>query len=308
MKIAALLARYFYAHRELNLPGIGSFYLDKAVSVPDVNDKNFREFLKYIQFSQKPVLKPDEPFIEFIRAQTGKIRPLAESDLESYLADGKLLLNIGKPFHIEGIGSLQKNKTGQYEFTPGEPMLERLESLQEHKVVEKDVKRIPTYDDSQQRTSTHNTQRRVLLIGTLAVIALAIILWGGYTLYSKKADTSPATSIAVPDSLPANTDTQQTTPPPVDSSALAAAKPTISAGHYKFIFETTSKKTRALTRYEQVKKLSPSIQLETTDSTIFNITVTLPGTPADTTWLKDSLNAWYYGTKPVKVRIDPDGR
>lgn len=307
LKIALLLARFFYQHRELNLPGIGSFFLDKAVSVPDVTDKNFREFLKYIQFSQKPVLKPDEVFIDFIRAQTGKIRPLAESDLESYLADGKLLLNIGKPFHIEGIGSLQKNKSGQYEFTPGEPMLERFESLQEEKDHEKHPRRKPTYDESQHRTTVHNTQRRVLLIGTLGVIALAIILWGGYSLYTKKAATSPATSVAVQDTAPV-ADTPKATTPPIDSNALAVSKPGIPPGHYKFIFETTAKKSRALYRYEYVKKLSPTIQLETTDSSLFNITVTLPGTPADTTWLKDSLNAWYYGTRPIKVRIEPNGR
>ncbi|WP_315822527.1 hypothetical protein [Paraflavitalea speifideaquila] len=51
--------------------------------------------------------------------------------------------------------------------------------------------------------------------------------------------------------------------------------------------------------------MNKDIKLETTDSITFNISVILAATPADTIRLKDSLNAWYYGTKPVKVRIEP---
>ena len=30
------------------------------------------------------------------------------------------MLNIGKPFHLEGIGTITKNKSGKFDFTPGE--------------------------------------------------------------------------------------------------------------------------------------------------------------------------------------------
>ncbi len=145
LKLAILLAQYFYQHKQLNLPSIGSFSLDAAVTVPDQNDKNFREFLKYVQFKQQPIAKADETLIDFIRAHTGKIKPLAESDLESYLADGKLLLNIGKPFHIEGIGTLHKNKLGIYEFIAGEPSLERMEIVNEPKEVERERQSPPRH-------------------------------------------------------------------------------------------------------------------------------------------------------------------
>ena len=83
------------------------FTIDPAIMVPDIADKDFPDFLQQIQYVQKPVSAPDEEFIDFIRRETGKIKPLAESDLDSFLSDGKILLNIDKPFHIEGIGSLQ---------------------------------------------------------------------------------------------------------------------------------------------------------------------------------------------------------
>lgn len=303
MKLSILLAQYFYQHRQLNLPSIGIFSLDKAVTVPDQHDKNFREFLKYVEFRQEPVTKADEALIDYIRAHTGKIKPLAESDLESYLADGKLLLNIGKPFHIEGIGTLFKNKLGIYEFTPGEPSLERVEARTEQRETERvnASQKKSAFDESYSRIEAHHNRRKGLLIGTLVVIGLAVIVWGGYMLYNKNGKEPAAAQ-------PVATDTTTRQP---DSTALAKADstpattaPAVPPGNYKFIFETTTKKARALKRHAFLLPLNKDIKLETTDSLTFNITVVLPATPADTLRLKDSLNAWYYGTKPIKVRIE----
>jgi hypothetical protein len=305
LKLSILLAQYFYQHKQLNLPSIGSFSLDAAVTVPDSNDKNFREFLKYVQFSQQPVAKADDTLIDYIRAHTGKIKPLAESDLESYLADGKLLLNIGKPFHIDGIGTLFKNKLAIYEFTPGEPSLERME-LVEHQTERSTpaAKKKSAFDDSYSRIEAHHNRRKGLLIGTLIVIGLAVIVWGGYMLYNNKKD-SPELSTA-PQQIAADTSTRQpdsATTASVDSAATAPATIVTPPGSYKYIAETTTRKTRALTRHAFLLTLNQNYKLETTDSLTFNITIVIPGTPADTTRLKDSLNAWYYGTKPIKVRI-----
>lgn len=302
LKIAVLLAKYFYTHKHLSLPGIGVFDLDKAVSVPEFNDKNFREVLKYIQFTHKNVAKADDELIDYIRQQTGKIKPLAESDLESYLGDGKLLLNIGKPFSIEGIGSLQKFKSGDLVFTAGEPTLEKLDFHSDDKTPDKHVRNIPVYDEGQARHSVHNNQRRILLIGTLAVIGLIVILWGGYSLYNKSDNnTEPTAVITTPVTEPETTTVQTPdstlVPPPAATTSLP--------GTYKFIFEQTDRKARALKRFAYVHQLSPRIQMETADSMQFTIFVRLSGTPADTVRLKDSLNAWYYGTKPVKVRLEP---
>ena len=305
MKLSILLAQYFYQHKQLNLPTIGTFSLDAAVTVPDPNDKNFREFLKYVQFKQQAVARPDESLIDYIRTHTGKIKPLAESDLESYLADGKLLLNIGKPFHIDGIGTLTKNKLGIYEFEPGEPTLERMEAAPEPKVAEKQAQ--PTkksaFDESYSRIQSHHNRRKGVLVGTLVVIGLAVVLWGGYMLYNrdeKGIEAPVATQPVTPDTQAIKPDTLAAKP--VDSVVTAPAA-TVPPGNYKFIFETTEKKARALKRHGFLLTLNRNIQLETKDSLTFNIAVTLPATPDDTTRLKDSLNAWYWGTKPVKVRI-----
>lgn len=307
MKLSILLAQYFYQHKQLNLPSIGSFTLDAAVTVPDPNDKNFREFLKYVQFSQQPIAKPDDALIDYIRAHTGKIKPLAESDLESYLADGKLLLNIGKPFHIEGIGTLFKNKLGIYEFTPGEPSLERMGLASEPKETERSAigppKKKSAFDENYSRIEAHHNRRKGLLVGTLVVIGLAVILWGGYTLYNSndgKELSTPAQQLAA-DTTARLADSSSKAP--ADSTPVAPAS-NVPPGNYKYIAETTTRKARAMKRHAFLMTLNRDFKLETKDSLTFDITVIIPGTPADTTRIKDSLNAWYYGTKPIKVRIE----
>jgi hypothetical protein len=315
LKLSSVFAQYLYQNKKLNLPGIGSFEIDPSVSIPETIDKNTPDFRQYIQFVKKNIQKPDEDFIDFIRIQTGKIRPLAESDLESYLSDGKLLLNIGKPFFLEGIGTLQKIREGDYEFTPGAPVMERLEG---DRGGEKMVKKRPAFDSGYSQIEPDNNSNRKALIGIGLAIGLGAVIWGGYSLYNR--NTQPLMPAALEDkpvvSAPAP-ETSSVTPPDTsskqnaDSLNSAAATPPVStnpnlateAGSYRYILETTYSKPRALRRIAQLALVSPKMKMETADSTSFRIYVDLPGTSADTTKVKDSLNAWYWGRKEMKVSI-----
>ena len=339
MKISVLVAQYFYQHRVLNLAGIGSFYLDDAVDVQSIADKNSRDLLEHIHFAQKTITRPDDELIDFIRKHTGKIRPLAESDLETFVADGKLMLNIGKPFHIEGIGTLQKNKDGVYEFTPGLPAVQRLESPPPINPPDREndpVKKKSVFDENPYETHNSSTRRLAVILGV--VVGLGIILWGGYSLFSSKVDHS---SVAANSNQPVNPedstgrtsqylhnlDTPQKALAEVlkkDSihlnkneqaettkTATPIATPATSTGTtiatgpskmYKYVLQTTQYKTTALGMYNRLK---PKVVLETTpDSSFFKIVISLPGTPADTTRIKDSLHFWYWGTRNRPVIIE----
>ena len=139
------------------------------------------------------------------------------------------------------------------------------------------------------------------------VLGLAVVIWGGYTLYNKKvANTETVASdtniVAVDSAALRLNDSLTLAKAKADSIAAANS---ITAGSYKFIFETTTNKRRALRRQAQVSEISPGIKMESNaDSTLFNIYVVLPATPADTTRIKDSLNAWYYGSRPLRVIIE----
>jgi hypothetical protein len=318
LKLAILVPQYFYQHRNLSLPGIGIFSLDDKVVIPDSSDKNVRDFLQHIQFKQFNVLKADDTLIDFIRTHTGKIKPLAESDLESYVADGKLMLNIGKPFHIEGIGTLIKNRNGVYEFTPGEPMMERMEAFQpirdkeavktKEKGREKETQpqKKSVFADDYYPHETKGTGSRKLMILAGVVLGLAVVVWGGYSLYNSKVDNATTaatdTNILAVDSaaIKAQADSLAAAKAIADSIKALGVEP----GNYKFIFLSTTSKQKAFRHYGQVSRDNPRIKIESnSDSTLFSVFMVLPATPADTIRMKDSLNTWYYGSKPLRVTI-----
>lgn len=334
MKISVLVAQYFYQHRVLNLPGIGSFYLSDVVDVQTIADKNSRDLIEHIHFAQKAITRPDEQLIEFIRKHTGKIRPLAESDLETFVADGKLMLNIGKPFHIEGIGTLQKNKDSVYEFTPGQPVVQRLEAPIpltpiEQQDPERPLKRKSVFDEDPHER--RNASMRRMAIGIGLIVGIGIIIWGGYSLFSSKVKTTPNTTTS---STTSEQDTQRTSTylhdinnpqkalndvvkkdsnmagaNGTDSTQKAAVTPApatttaapVAAGPsrmFKYVLQTTRFRKTAQEMYDNLK---PKVELEAVDSTQFRIVISLPGTPADTARIRDSLHFWYWGPRRDRV-------
>jgi len=307
LKLAGLLTQFLYQHKKLNIPGIGQFSIDASVSIPDHTDKNYQDFLQYIQFTQRNISRPDDELIDFIRVKTGKIKPLAESDLDSYLSDCKLLLNIGKPLYIEGIGTLNKNKDGSFEFSHGQPMTERMESLPPEKGPEKHGERKFLYNNeyTSQSTGQTNILRKLLIIAGI-LIGLGVIVWGGYLLYSKKTSPDTESNNLVSetfDTSQAKITTDSAIPEnKIDSSTIK--KETSTAGTYKFICEVTSTRQRAFTRFKALQELNKQFKMETKDSVHFTIYIQLPATPADTSRKKDSLRLWYWGDRPRYIRIE----
>lgn len=306
MKLSLLFAKFLYQHKQLNLPGIGVFTIDPSIAIPEANEKNANEFLQHIRFNQKSVSKPDDEFIEFIRTHTGKIRPLAESDLESFLADGKILLNIGKPFHLEGIGTLQKNRTGTYEFFPGLPLTEKMENF----TIERETRPSNTkqpYEHDYNPVSSNSQAGRTIWIVLAILVGLAAIIWGGYTLYNNNTDDEGTQAVTTqsPEPAPVTTDTLQNQA--IDSATVTSqAAPPVTATvpsvqSYKFIFRLASK-NYVINRYNDLKSSNPGLGWDTKDSVVYRLYVSVPATPSDTARIRDSLRSWY-GAKKVLVEL-----
>ena len=287
MKLSSLFSKYLYQEKKLRLPGIGEFTLDPSLTVPDISDKLFADFLQNIQFSQVQVTSADEQLINYIRTETGKIKPLAESDLDSFLSDGKILLNIGKPFFIEGIGSLLKTRDGKLEFTPGEPQQHRMEPVSAE--TDASAERSKTfYLDT--RTRGTGARRVLLLLGAIA--GIVIVIWGGYILYIRNSKPEPIDQPAIV-SVPMNVDSTRISAMPESFQRNNTDSADRGNGTYKFVIERTANKARALRRYNQlVDNLTP-IKMETTDSTFFKLYFILPAAPSDTARIRDSLKIWY---------------
>jgi hypothetical protein len=77
-----------------------------------------------------------------------------------------------------------------------------------------------------------------------------------------------------------------------DSLNLAAAQ-AADDGTYRFVIETTDNRARAMKRYNQLKSLGTSIQMETRDSVQFKLFYTIKAQPTDTIRIKDSLRLRY---------------
>lgn len=293
MKLSSLFSKYLYQEKKLRLPGIGEFTLDPSITIPDVNDKLFDDFLQNIRFSQQSITAPDEHFINFIRTETGKIKPLAESDLDSFLSDGKILLNIGKPFQIEGIGSLLKTREGLLEFKAGEPLQHKMEPHNPEAEVQQEKSKSFYLE-----TNSQGSGARKLLIALGAIAGIVIVIWGGYILYNRNSSPAefPRESVSI---VPVQADSSAISTMP-DSFQRSGAD-SINKGTYKFVIERTANKRRAMRRYNQLLEHFAPIKLETKeDSTLFKLYFLLPATPADTARIRDSLKSWY-GRKIVYV-------
>jgi len=185
LKLAPLLSQYLYTHKRLDLPGIGSFLLHSTiVDEPDNNKQGKSIRPEDIHFDNNPGLKEAPDLIQFIAAQTGKIKALAAADLDSHLSIIQQFLNIGKPFLLEGIGSLVKIKSGEYAFSSGNILPEKLKDY-----TAKEISATSSSEESfsdyrnmlNSRKGKTNWRKPAVMLLILAGIGLAV--WGGYTVY-----------------------------------------------------------------------------------------------------------------------------
>ncbi|HET6252571.1 MAG TPA: hypothetical protein VFE32_00790 [Puia sp.] len=190
MKLPQLLSIYLYKTRQLDLPGIGSFTLDADAVIPQESDRIGQVTATGIRFRNAVVRTADEDLVNFIKEHTGKMKSLAAADLDFYLTTGRQLLNIGKPFYLEGIGTLIKNKEGQLEFTPGEYMVARLEEQGPER------RGAGVDEPGREREVQGNSTKQGLLL-FLIIVGLGVIGWGGYYLYKRNSFSEPSEKQAV---------------------------------------------------------------------------------------------------------------
>jgi hypothetical protein len=311
------LSQYLYQTRKLDLPGIGSFSLDADAVVPQESDRMGQVAAAGIRFRNVTVRAPDDNLINFIKEHTGKMKSLAASDLDFYLTTGRQLLNIGKPFYLEGIGTLLKNKEEGFDFAPGEYLVARLD--------EPGHDRRAAFDEAAREREVKGGSTRQGLLLMLIVIGLAVIGWGGYYLYKRNSFTEPVEKQAVvlPDTTRKTTPVQATdttfkqakdtaTPSPsmaaktpaapvpaapaptiANSTPAAELPPPPGAILYRFIILSTDNKHHALRRYNQLLGYQLNIKMYQKDSAWFKLYFPITTSPRDTTAIKDSLSDTY---------------
>ena len=291
MKIAPLLAHYFYTNKRLDLPGIGTFLLNNSISIEQDNNKQSKNvLLEGVSFESNPsIKKPSEDLIQYISSHSARIKPLATADLDSFLGLAIQFINIGKPFLIEGIGSLTKINSGGFTFTPGQVLTEKLNDYLAmdapaiaSREADDDYKRI-FYPDKPKM------QWKKPIAILLVVMGIVLAIWGGYTIYKRTSEANEAneTNLSDNNAIKEAVPLTDTTMAQKDSVIETAQK--IPDGNTKFILEIADQK-KSLQRFNKLKTYQWNVQLETKDSLSYKIFMLLPVAAADTSRVLDSLS------------------
>ncbi len=293
MKIEQLLVQHFYQEKTITLQGIGIFTLNADIVFPGENDKDLIIPTNSISFVYNGRAEEDNALINYIVQQSRKIRPLAAADLDSYLLLGRQFLNIGKPFYIDGIGTLNKNQSGQYEFIPGH-FINAEKDLVHTEAKEKIEETISFASESKSKSS------KKFLIITAAIVVFAMGAWGVWYWLNNKKDPAPVSnaipnsnSLPVADTLSIKTKDSL----PITNTTVTPTLSTSSPYTFKIVFENTTNKAAAEKRMISLINRGHKVIIYSTDSVHFKLAEPFTRPLSDTTYVKDSLNQYYYNNK-----------
>lgn len=275
MKISPLLAQFLINNKQLSLAGLGRFILNDSGE---------------IAFQHDAYVKEDAELVKFIAENTGKMKSLVASDLDSNLELARQFLNIGKPYLFEGIGTLSKNKFGTIEFVQGNYLQEKNkenggEGRDKTSTTENSF---TDYEEmfSPKKPGTPASKKIVTWLIALAGLSLAV--FGGYIVYTKTKNKNESV-VVKEDIQPVITND---TLLKKSDSIPPATKPVDTSGMYRFVIEKAARQ-RAFFRYNYLRENLIDVKMDTKDSVLFNLYFLLPSTPADTAKKRDSLQRLY---------------
>lgn len=288
MKVEQLVVQYLYNNKIVTLQNIGSFIVSPNINFPVNSEKDTSLPPDSITFEYNTKAEQDEGLIDFIVQNTRKIKPLATSDLESYSMLVRQFLNIGKPFIIEGLGVLQKNQKGGYDFAQGNTVNARLEAAPAM-IKEKENEEISFASPERHRSSKN---------GWMIAVVLLFLAGAAATLYyflNKKEEDVVIQNVAVQDTIKPPVSSQAT----VDSNLLNT--PTGSNGrmvlpsgyNFQIVIKEYSTKGAADRAYARLTSYGHKLILYNKDSSLYKLAIPFTSPLSDTARAKDSLAIFF---------------
>jgi hypothetical protein len=298
VKIEHVIVLHLLNNKQVTLQGIGTFKLDPSVSLPSETEKDFVIPESAVSFQYDPRATEDESLIDSIVQHTTKIKPLASSDLDSFLMLGRQFLNIGKPFKIDRLGTLDKAQTGELFFIPGQyttPKIEAPKALKENENEESSG----LFNDYNRKPD--NSGKKILAL-VVTVVVLGLIGWAIYHfLFSKSTNEyeKPVAQQAVPaqDSLvviePSNTKKDSLKTDSVVKASIYDTLTPVNDVTFKVIFKESKNKAEVLNSMNKLNSWGHHIIMYTSDSVNYKLAELFKLPLADTTRVKDSLQRFY---------------
>ncbi len=297
-----IVAKFLYKHGTIDLPGIGTITLKNGAPDPEYVSKNRNIPVEGIEFTYKPGVTLQQPFIDFFAEQKGKIKSLALSDIESKLQLTRQLINIGNPYDVPGVGIFTKQNDGVLRLEPGFYINANQEVANRgYKLKERD--QAQSILPSPEEEGDHKKRQIRPFLWVIGVLALVVAGWLAYNFFfagngSTEANSNAAADslqqlVTVPDTLALTPDTNTLR---LDSNA-APANQTFIAGDtatFRVYMREVDGKTEALNRFRNTySRWDNKVYMETTDSLHFKFYVLIKMAVADTTAKRDSLQRFY---------------
>lgn len=298
MNFELLIRQYLYQNKSISLPGIGRLFFESDVQLPaGANEKTEVIPLQDLRFTYDLQQQANPEFIKFVSVHTGKIPPLAASDVDSHFMLSRQFLNIGKAYIIEGVGVLAKKDDGIYGFTPGTyiPVSDAVTTTHKPLKVREPLPVIPKNLGAAKKQQVN--YRNIILIAGLLVL-LSLVAWAAYYFLIKNRSTTNGAATSFADSANAGKDTTAKTA--INNTQVANPATSNDPNAYKAVFEITKDKARALDRTYKLKAYGTDTRMETSDSVTFKLWTPMNAPPSDTLRKRDSLSKFF----AKKVRLE----
>ena len=298
MKIEQLIVQHLYTAKNVTLQGIGTIHLNPTVSIPESGDKGAVIPENAFTFDYNLKAGEDVGLIDFIVQQTRKMKPLASSDLESYTMLAKQFLNIGKPLLIEGVGTIQKNQSGLYEFIQGVFVTPKIDDIPKQ-LKEKTEENISF--ESESRNTGHSKK-----YAAIAFIALFAVLTGlglYYFIFKKKsASTEPVAQIQplLQDTIK-KIDTEKIKVPDTAAAAKPAEPIKTDSFNFKIVIREYKDAATAENKLKTFTDFGYKLILIKVDSAKYQLAMPFTTPLSDTLRTKDSLRKKIFGGNPYVI-------
>ncbi len=294
MKIEQLIVQHLYQQKVVTLQGIGSISLNPSVALPGENEKDFVMPENAFSFEYNLKATEDEALINYIVQQTRKIKPLATSDLESYCMLAKQFLNIGKPLIIDGVGTIQKNQSGDYEFIPGHFITPRMEEAP--KQIKEKLEEEVSFESEVKRD---NGQRNVIIIFITVIFALAC-LGIYYYLANKKTPESIQQVETLIDTI--KTDTLVKLSPDTVVVAPPVAPIKKDSNNFRIVIKEYPTEAAINKAFAKLTEYGHKLEIIKADSSRYQLVMPFTTAITDTLRARDSLRKFFGGNPYVLIQ------
>jgi hypothetical protein len=292
LKVQDLLYAYLSEQKRLSIPGIGIFEMSQTSFQKSDNESSGNE--NPIQFTPDKNAQVEDNLLNFLKERTGKMKALAQSDLDSFIYNGTQLLNIGKPFEIPVIGVIFKSSDGKFSFHQGTAEPEQFLTDQTKRLVESHESDT-SYKREKRKTISNpaaHQKKQILYIGL--AVAVAIIIWIIYLLIPNQPDQN--TTIINKDTTEQSGDTPALVQQPVVRDTANNNPPATTVGTsagFEMVGQYMPQPDTIRKLYRLYKGRGHDVRIDSSEPNNLRLLFAFKRPLKDTSFIADSMRIWY---------------